>query len=146
MVVAAAWVLDISVATKWYLRDEELLERADVILERFGTGSLGLTAPAYFLDEGGNILRTAVRRGRISVDQARGDYASLLRLDIVIAEATSERRSAALDLGFAHDIAYYDALYLQLSDELGLPLLTADRPFFDRIIGAFPQTLYLGDV
>lgn len=146
MVTAAAWIIDISVAVKWYLRDEELLSQADQILAQFGAGTLNLAAPAYFLDEGGNILRTAVRRGRISDEQARLDYASLLALDIVIVEPTSERRIVALNLGLTHDIAYYDALYLQLAEEVGLPLLTADRPFFDRIVGAFPRTTFLGDL
>ncbi len=143
---AAAWILDVSVAAKWYLRDEELLDEADEVLTRFGEGSLSLVAPAYFLDEAGNILRSAVRRGRVTADQARLDYASLLELDLTIVDPTIERRAAALELGLVHDIAYYDAVYLQLADELNLPFLTADRPLYDRIVEAVPATMYLGSL
>ena len=48
---------------------------------------------------------------------------------------------AALDLALTFDIAYYDALYVQLADELGFPSLTADRPLHAHIIDAFPATL-----
>ena len=146
MQAAAAWIVDVSVAAKRYLRDEQFLDHADDVLARFGEGRLGLAAPGYFLDEAGNILRSAVRRGRISAEHARRDYASLLILDITIIEPTAERRTVALNLGLAHDIAFYDALYLQLVEELDLPLLTADQPLYDRIRDAFPKTMFLGDL
>ena len=71
MNAAAAWILDASVAVKWYLRDEGLLRQADGVLHDFGWGRLRLTAPAYFRDEVANILRSAVRRGRITEVDAR---------------------------------------------------------------------------
>ena len=49
MTTAAAWVLDVSVTAKWFLRDEDLLDEADRVLARFSSGLIGLTAPAYFL-------------------------------------------------------------------------------------------------
>jgi hypothetical protein len=61
MTITAAWNLDASVATNWNLRDEQLLDQADQVLNLFGEGAIGLAAPTYLLDEAGNILRTAVR-------------------------------------------------------------------------------------
>ncbi|MGH2584781.1 MAG: type II toxin-antitoxin system VapC family toxin [Dehalococcoidia bacterium] len=146
MVVTEAWTLDVSVAIKWYLRDEELLEQADAVFSAFVDGSLGIATPDYFFDEASNILRTAVIRGRLTADQARDDHSLLLNLGTVTVEPTAARRSAALDIALTHNIAYYDALYLQVSDEIGIPLLTADRPFFERIVGAFPTTRFLGEL
>lgn len=146
MASIAARVLDVSVAAKWFLRDETLLAQADAILTQFGTGALSLVAPAYLHDEAANIFRTAVRRGRLSARQARAHDAALLALDIVIVEATGARRVAALDLALAHDIAYYDALYLQVAQELGFPLLTADHPLYSRLTTAFPESIFLGSL
>ena len=83
-------------------------------------------------------------RGRCSPVEARSHYANLLALGVYIVEATPARRSAALDLALGHGIAYYDALYVQLSRETGLPLLTADYPLYERIQTDFPDTAYLG--
>lgn len=141
-----ARVLDVSVAAKWFLRDESLLVQADAVLAQFGAGMLGLVAPAYFHDEAANVFRTAVRRGRLAADRARRHFAALLALDIVIVEATPDRRITALDLALAHDIAFYDALYLQLAEEFGFPLLTADHPLYTRIAMVFPATVYLGSL
>ncbi len=146
MVAVAARLIDVSVAAKWFLRDEILLAQADTILTQFGAGTLSLVSPAYFHDEAANIFPTAVRRGRLSAEDARRQYAALLALDIVIVESTPARRIAALDLALSHDIAYYDAIYLQLAQELDLPLLTADQPLYARIAAAFPTTIYLGSL
>ena len=69
-----------------------------------------------------------------------------MQLGIMIAEPIPERRVIAFDLALAYDIAYYDALYLELAQKLRLPLLTADRPFYDRIAPAFPTAIYLDDI
>ncbi|MGE0544852.1 MAG: type II toxin-antitoxin system VapC family toxin [Dehalococcoidia bacterium] len=105
MTMTAAWILDASVAAKWYLRDEQLLDQADQVLNQFGEGTIGLAAPTYLLDEAGNILRTAVRRGRLSSEQATHALASFLALEIVAVEATADRRTSAFALALEHDIA-----------------------------------------
>lgn len=146
MVVTQAWTLDVSVAIKWYLRDEDLLDQADAIFTAFINGSLGIATPWFFFDEASNIFRTAVLRGRLTVEQARNDQSLLLNLGIVAVEPNVARRIAALGMGLRYNIAFYDALYLQVAEETGIPLLTADRPFFDRVVGAFPTTRFLGDL
>jgi predicted nucleic acid-binding protein len=146
MIATTAWVLDVSVAAKWYLRDEDLLGQADTVLTEFSAGTLALTAPAFFFDEAGNILRSAVLRRRTTEPRAREDYASLLGLGILIVEADSDRRRETLDLALEHQIAYYDALYLQLAHELAVPLLTADEPLFKRVVSTFPSVVFLGDL
>ena len=82
MTTTAAWILDASVAAKWYLRDEQFFDQADRILDQLGEGIIGLAAPVYLLDEAGNILRTGVRRGRLSNEQGVRAYASFLRLEV----------------------------------------------------------------
>lgn len=144
MTATPEMVLDVSVAAKWALRDEMLIVEADGILNQFFAGSIGLVAPAYLLDEAANIFRTAVHRQRITAEDARRQYARLLVIRLPPFDATNERRIAALDLALDHGIAYYDALYLQVAQELQLPLLTADRPLYSRLVRAFPEMVYLG--
>ena len=67
-----ACVLDASVAAKWILppADETLVAEAHRLLQDYGDGELQVVVPDLFWLEIGNLLRTAVRRGRMSLKSA----------------------------------------------------------------------------
>jgi len=54
----------------------------------------------------------------------------------------------ALDLGLKQDIAFYDALYVQVALELQLPFLTADWPLFEQITASIDdvRAIYPGSI
>src|SRR3989304_4485785 len=71
------WVIDANVAAKWYLRDEELLQQADYILQAVVGG--GIAAPHIIRYEVASSLSTAVRSQRISRPYAAASLAHFLR-------------------------------------------------------------------
>ena len=141
---APALVVDASVAVKWHLPDEELSDVAALVLNRFGSGGLELYAPAQIRFEVPAAITVAAggRAPRVTVEQCREAVEEFLALGLT----TVDRDSlilGALPLAQRHSIAFYDALYLALAQELDIPLITADRRFYERIRG-LPLALWLG--
>ena len=117
-----AFVVDASLAATWFLPDEA----------NPATAALGEEAardppvvPSLFLHEMRSLLIIAARRGRASRD------AILRQLDVV--ERLYRRNAGAGDgreiahLAFMHGLTTYDATYLALTLDQGLPLATLDK-------------------
>lgn len=136
-------VVDASVAAKWHLRDEEGAADALAILTRFVNGELALVAPDHLRYEIASTLTVATlgERQRLSATVAERALDYFLRLGIETV-GTDALIRAAFPLVHRHGIAYYDALYLALADNLGVPLITADRRFYQRV-RTLPQVLWL---
>ena len=112
MRVRRHWVVDASVALKWYFRDEEFLPQADSLLEAYSTGLATLTAPSFIRYEMSNAFVVAHRRGRISTDQLLQQLQTFLSLDIAQPADGDEVLLSARELTSQFTVAFYDALYL----------------------------------
>lgn len=141
---ASALVVDASVAVKWHLLDEEHADAAALVLRRFGSGVLDLYAPTQIRFEVPAAIAVAAgdRGQRLTVEQGREAIEGFLALDLAIIDR-DPLILAAFPLVHRHGIAFYDALYLALAQDLNVPLITADRRFYERIRG-LPHVLWLG--
>ena len=81
--------------------------------------------PSLFWHETRNILVMAQRRGRIVAGEPAAAMGRLRRLPLEDAGAGSD--GAALALTITHGLTAYDAAYLALAQERGLPLATLDQ-------------------
>ena len=81
--------------------------------------------PSLFWHEARNILIIAERRGRIAAGEAAASMGRLRRLPLEDAGAGPD--GAVLALAMAHGLTAYDAAYLVLARERGLPLATLDQ-------------------
>src|SRR5881396_1408099 len=81
-----AYVLDASVALKWFLRlpDEPNTSEAIQLLEDFQEGRVGLLAPTVIRYEVGHALMRAYRRERITFEQARQALTEFLDLGVPV--------------------------------------------------------------
>jgi predicted nucleic acid-binding protein len=115
-------VVDASIAAAWVLPDEQN-EAADAVMTRLA----GITArvPTLFWHELRNILLMAERRGRLPVGGAEANVLRLRRLPIEEAGAGGD--ATVLALATRHRLTAYDAAYLALAVNDGLPLATTDR-------------------
>jgi predicted nucleic acid-binding protein len=114
-------VLDASVAAAWLLPEEDS-EAAETLIAGLPRRS---PVPSRFWHELRNILIMAERRGRIAAGEAAKAMGRSRRLRLEDAGAGADRE--ILDLAMARGLTAYDAAYLALARERGLPLATLDE-------------------
>ena len=128
MTVAAyhqGYVLDASVAAKWFVRqggaDSEL---ALSIRDRHTSGLCRLIVPEFALLEIGNAICHSARAkepdGAAALDLLRD-----LSMEVHTLSWDLLRKANAIS--WAYKVALYDAAYVALAEGVGFPLLTADE-------------------
>ena len=118
----SSFVLDTSVAVAWLLGetlDQPSRSALDALRQE------GACVPPLWHYEMRNALLVAERRERIPRGGAREGLEGLRDFDIETDQATD--LDVALDLALAHQLSFYDALYLELALRRRLPLATRDR-------------------
>ena len=119
------FVLDASLALQWFFEDEtDRKYSLDVLASLSDKRAL---VPVLWFYEIGNGLLMALRRNRIRFDQIE---AFLLRLRNLPIDGAQQTPAQILELpAFArvHSLTNYDAAYLALAQESGIPLATTDR-------------------
>jgi predicted nucleic acid-binding protein len=136
------FVVDASVAIKWYLREEHSAE-ADRLLDPQNE----LSAPDLLISEIGNILWKRVLRGDISVKKAGGIFGELQAgvLQILPAESIA---AEALDIACRTKRTFYDSLYIAFAVRNDCKMVTADLKLYKAIKEtAFRKyVLWVGDL
>jgi len=136
MTVAAyhqGYVLDASVAAKWFIRHGEGdRELAMSIRQRHLSGHCRLIMPEFALLEVANAIRHSPR-----AKEADGAAALELLHDlhIEINPLSRDLLRKANAISWAYHIAVYDAVYVALAEAVGFPLLTADDALLKKMKG-----------
>lgn len=119
------YVLDASVAAKWFTRHDEN-DRAKAVAVRalHQSGRCTLTLPEFALLEVINAVRFSARAGEADAAQALALLKSL-RLEIVPLDWELLRKATAI--AWAYQVALYDAASVALAERVGYPLLTTDE-------------------
>jgi len=83
----------------------------------------------HVLKEVSNAIWKAFRRGFIDVEDSTRKFSALITLLRANLELVNEVEilPSAFDLALKHGITVYDALYVELAREKGLPLVTCDE-------------------
>lgn len=92
------YVLDASVAAKWFLNDEDVVDIAEMFLIRFLAKEIVFYAPHILEYELGHIITRAQRSGsqRIETDQAIEAYRTFSELPIVFCDLSVQDRQTIL--------------------------------------------------
>ncbi len=134
-----SYVLDASVAAKWFLPpgQEPFADEARMVLRDFSSGRCNLVAPDLFWPEMGNILWKAVRLGRISGTVCDAAVQSLEGLSLTAVSSRALLRNAVA-IARAFDWSVYDCAYVALAVDSNIPLLTADERLANALSARFP--------
>ena len=113
-------VLDTSVVVAWYL-PEVFSESARSWQTRLLEGRIRLLVPSLHYWEFCNVLRTYVSRAELEASLATEIYDLHLEAPLEVVE------KAVLEAALKYRATAYDAVFISLSEDLDLPLLTAER-------------------
>jgi predicted nucleic acid-binding protein len=120
------FILDASVAVAYLLPDET---SPSLIEWLRGLATQGTpVVPAHWWAEVGNALVIAGRRKRIAEAMATLLLTDMLAFNPVVKESENTQATfEAVHIAQMHQLTVYDALYVQLALDTGLPLVAFDR-------------------
>jgi predicted nucleic acid-binding protein len=121
------YVIDASIAVKWLVK-EPLHEAAMTLIDE----RIALHAPSLILAEIGNTLWKKVRRGEISEDHVRQVGGQIVAYFDSL-HSTEDLAERALELALRLDHPVDDCFYLACVEDLGMPLVTADRGLLSAV-------------
>ena len=135
----STYVLDASVAAKWFLpaAGETLVSESLQILEGYSQGRINLQVPDLFWPEIGNILWKAVRQGRLSTESAK-QALYILAAQNIPTRPSQPILSDAFEIAAAFQRCVYDSLYVALALASGKLLVTADERLANSLAAHFP--------
>jgi predicted nucleic acid-binding protein len=140
-----AYVLDASVAAKWYLPGgENLVEESLHLLNEFKADQTRLAVPDLFWPEMGSIFWKAVRNKRMSGQSADEALQSLSELKLPTFPSYPLLRNA-YRIATRFRCTVYDCTYVALAVVSGQPLVTADERLANTLAAHFPVR-WLGSV
>ena len=138
-------VLDASVILKWYLYDETYGQKALDLLHKFITKELTILSPSLLEYEVINGLIIAQKRGRIKEEEILTAIEGLFDLQIDLKDL-SHFYHRSLYYCRIYNRSLYDASYLALAEEEGIPLITADEGLFNAVKKELKWVRWIGEV
>ncbi len=123
----SVFVVDASVAAKWFLHEEH-----HEAARRLRDPRHRLCAPDFFLLEMDNVFCRRVRRNEFAPAEAQKARRMLRGLPIEYS-AFGTLLDRAYELALETRTSPYDCLYAVLAQVIGGRMVTADRRFYDRI-------------
>jgi predicted nucleic acid-binding protein len=131
--IHARYVVDASVAAKWFTRHEEGdREKALALRELHRSRRCRLVVPEFGLLEVLNAVRFSARAGEADVLAALGVLGDL---QLQIEPLNWDLLRKAIAIAWAYRVAVYDAAYVALAERLGFPFLTADEVLLRKMKG-----------
>lgn len=131
--IHSRYVLDASVAAKWFTRHLEAdREKAIALRELHRTRRCRLVLPEFGLLEILNAVRYSPRAKEADTTAA---LSMLSDLHFQIEHLDLDLLRKATAIAWAYGIALYDAAYVALAERLGFPLLTADEALVKKMKG-----------
>lgn len=117
-----SFVVDCSVAARWFLPDEATAY-TDAVFELLREQDAAV--PALWLSEFANVFLKLARRGVLSAAQAHGAVQRAASLELDVDRDTPDSRRI-YDLAQTYGLSAYDATYLELALRRGAPLACWD--------------------
>jgi predicted nucleic acid-binding protein len=124
------FVLDTSVALKWFLlREEADRDRALALQRAFLDGRVMLRAPELLVIELANVLVTG---RKFTASQVRSAIVALRNLALQLHPLEWQTLSRAVEVASEKRAAVYDCLFLALAETCDCLLVTADESFLRK--------------
>lgn len=139
-------VLDTNVVVKMFFQEEDS-ERADFLLSQFERGELKIFVPSFLPIEFVNVLWLRVRERLSTRSECEGvldDFLTILKSMYVV--APTPLLDVVLAKSIELDHAAYDAAFIALADNIGVPFITADAKLYRKLSSRSPSAVLLRDL
>jgi predicted nucleic acid-binding protein len=129
-------VLDSSIVARWFLGEDQdpLARSARTFRSEVRAGALLLHAPELMIVEVANALWKQVRFAGLVPHDAERSMIELLALDMTLYR-DADCATSALAIAISHGITAYDATYVHVAKNGGLPLWTFDHRLARAVTG-----------
>lgn len=133
------YVLDASVAVKWFLpaQEEALTTEALELYALHNAGSIEFIVPDLFWIEFAQVIWKAVRRKRWQPHEAREALDGMLASDLE-SFAGLELIDHAFTIASTQNCAIYDSIYVALAEQAACDMITADEKLVNALGLKFP--------
>jgi predicted nucleic acid-binding protein len=124
--VADAYVVDTGVFLRWFV-DQDGIEHARELQRNLVDGSaVAETVDFARVEVAGVLRKKAFLMGRLTLDEFTAAVRIIDDMGVTVHATTADRLERAAELAARKILGMYDALFVQLVQELKLPLLTSD--------------------
>ncbi|MGZ8429750.1 MAG: type II toxin-antitoxin system VapC family toxin [Candidatus Deferrimicrobiaceae bacterium] len=136
------YVVDASVAVKWFVPEIHSVHALRLLRKGYD-----MQAPELIQAEFGNILWKKCRAGELDGTTA-GEILDDFKRSPLVVQPHWALMKLAWEIALKHRQTYYDSLYLALAMAEKARMVTADRKFFDALVGtsAKRHLLWIEDV
>jgi predicted nucleic acid-binding protein len=134
-------VVDSSVVAKWVLPEADSADALRVAAEVLTNGERLIVLDLAIV-EVANAIWKQLHRGLLTLSEARVSLAALCQSAVHI-ESAVRLLDPALEIAAKYDRAIYDALFVALTQDLGLQGVTADEPLHRAVQTDFPKIILL---
>jgi predicted nucleic acid-binding protein len=136
--VADAYVVDTGVFLRWFI-DQDGFEHARGLQQRLIDGAVTAETVDFARVEVAGVLRKkGFLAGRLTLDEFTAAVRVIDDIGVTVHPITADRLERAAELAARKMLGMYDALFVQLAQELNLPLLTSDAKL-SRAVGGTVQ-------
>jgi predicted nucleic acid-binding protein len=136
-------VVDSSVVAKWILPEPDSADAQRLITDIALRGEQLIVLDLALIEVSNAVWRQYHRR-IATLDEARLFLDALIRAPVRIEPATRLLRPA-LEIAARYERSIYDALFVALCADLGLPGVTADEPLIRALHPDYPNVVLLRD-
>jgi predicted nucleic acid-binding protein len=136
------YVIDTSVAVKWFSEDENEAGNAIQLRQQLLDGFCSITVPDLLIYELANALK---HNPNLATKDIKAALDSVFDMDIDIRKTDSLVVTHAIDIAFRFRVTVYDAYFMALAQLEKNPFITADYKFLERVKG-FKDVIKLSEI
>jgi len=136
------YVIDTSVAVKWFSKVENDTKKALQLRQQMLDGICSITVPDLLIYELANALK---HNPNFLSKDVKVALDSIFNMGIEIRKADSLVLSHAIDIAFRFNVTVYDACFMALSQIKKMPFITSDYKFIEHVKG-FKGIIRLSDM
>lgn len=123
------FVVDASVAVKWYVQ-EKLRREALILRTDYAQGKIDLIAPQLMIYEVGNALRF---RPDVTASDVKQYVKALKNMQVATGDLEEYLLQRAAEIAFDEGITFYDSSYLALAENYGTKVVSADKDLIRKL-------------